>query len=192
MTRLTTPSGKPAASKASTISPWVRGQRSEALKTTVLPQASGVAIARQPRITGAFHGAMPSTTPDRLAQRQRQQAGLVRRDHLAGDLRGQRRGLADHSGAQHHIEARPRLGRAQLLGHRVDERVGARFQLIRGAVQQRRGARWGRARTRPERRRKRLRPRRSASCACAPPLARSAAAPPPPALAAEIFSVSEQ
>ena len=29
----------------------------------MLPQASGTAIARTPRITGAFHGAMPSTTP---------------------------------------------------------------------------------------------------------------------------------
>ena len=29
----------------------------------MLPQASGIAIARTPRITGAFHGAMPSTTP---------------------------------------------------------------------------------------------------------------------------------
>ncbi len=45
------------------ISWWVRGQFSLPLSTTVLPQASGVAIARTPRITGAFHGAMPSTTP---------------------------------------------------------------------------------------------------------------------------------
>ena len=30
---------------------------------TVLPHASGIAIARTPRITGAFQGAMPSTTP---------------------------------------------------------------------------------------------------------------------------------
>ena len=63
VTRLTTPSGKPASANASTIRAWVRGQRSDALRMTVLPQASGVAIARQPRITGAFHGAMPSTTP---------------------------------------------------------------------------------------------------------------------------------
>src|SRR6201993_34682 len=30
---------------------------------TVLPQASAAAIARVPRMTGAFHGAMPRTTP---------------------------------------------------------------------------------------------------------------------------------
>jgi hypothetical protein len=30
---------------------------------TVLPQASAAAIARTPRMTGAFHGAIPSTTP---------------------------------------------------------------------------------------------------------------------------------
>ena len=39
------------------------GHSSLPLSTTVLPQASGTAIARTPRITGAFHGAMPSTTP---------------------------------------------------------------------------------------------------------------------------------
>ena len=39
------------------------GQLSEALRTTVLPQASGMAMARVPRITGAFHGAMPRQTP---------------------------------------------------------------------------------------------------------------------------------
>ena len=42
---------------------WVRGQFSEPLRITVLPQASGVAMARVPRMMGAFQGAMPSTTP---------------------------------------------------------------------------------------------------------------------------------
>jgi hypothetical protein len=41
----------------------VRGHSSEAFSTTVLPQASGVAMARTPRITGAFQGAIPTTTP---------------------------------------------------------------------------------------------------------------------------------
>jgi hypothetical protein len=41
----------------------VAGHISEALRTTVLPQASGMAIARVPRMTGAFHGAMPTQTP---------------------------------------------------------------------------------------------------------------------------------
>ena len=45
------------------ISRCVPGQISEAFSTTVLPQASGMAMARTPRMTGAFHGAMPSTTP---------------------------------------------------------------------------------------------------------------------------------
>src|SRR4029450_779242 len=63
LTRLTTSLGKPASANAATMSAWVLGQRSEALRITVLPQARGVAIARQPRITGAFHGAIPSTTP---------------------------------------------------------------------------------------------------------------------------------
>ena len=41
----------------------MRGHSSDALSTTVLPYASGVATARVPRITGAFHGARPATTP---------------------------------------------------------------------------------------------------------------------------------
>ena len=45
------------------MSPCVAGHSSLPLSTTVLPQASGTATARTPRITGAFHGAMPSTTP---------------------------------------------------------------------------------------------------------------------------------
>jgi len=36
---------------------------SEALKTTVLPHARGMARARTPRTTGAFQGAMPRHTP---------------------------------------------------------------------------------------------------------------------------------
>jgi len=43
--------------------PCVAGQSSEPFSTTVLPQASGMATARTPRMIGAFQGAMPSTTP---------------------------------------------------------------------------------------------------------------------------------
>ena len=39
------------------------GHCSDAFNTTVLPYASGAATARTPRITGAFHGAIPTTTP---------------------------------------------------------------------------------------------------------------------------------
>ena len=63
VTTLTTPGGRPASRMIVPISAWVPGHISEAFSTTVLPQASGIAIARTPRITGAFHGAMPSTTP---------------------------------------------------------------------------------------------------------------------------------
>jgi hypothetical protein len=41
----------------------VRGHISDDLSTTVLPNASGVATARVPRMIGAFHGAIPTTTP---------------------------------------------------------------------------------------------------------------------------------
>ena len=63
VTTLTTPGGRPASRRHSAISRCVPGQISEAFSTTVLPQASGMATARTPRMTGAFHGAMPSTTP---------------------------------------------------------------------------------------------------------------------------------
>ena len=63
VTTLTTPGGKPASRKMVPISRCVPGHISEALSTTVLPQASGMAMARTPRMTGAFHGAMPTTTP---------------------------------------------------------------------------------------------------------------------------------
>ena len=76
VTRLTVPGGMPASSSASTISAWVRGQVSEAFSTTVLPQASGVAMARVARITGAFQGAMPSTTPAGSRMAMDRQPGL--------------------------------------------------------------------------------------------------------------------
>ena len=60
---LSTPGGRPASRRHSAINRWVPGQISEAFSTTVLPQASGKAMARTPRMTGAFHGAMLSTTP---------------------------------------------------------------------------------------------------------------------------------
>ena len=60
---LTTPSPQPAARNVWPTSQCVRGQTSEPLKTTVLPQASGMAIERTPRATGAFQGATLSTTP---------------------------------------------------------------------------------------------------------------------------------
>ena len=61
--RLTTPGGRPASSSARAISACVRGQTWDAFSTTVLPKASGAATARVPRMTGAFQGAIPTTTP---------------------------------------------------------------------------------------------------------------------------------
>jgi len=61
--RLIVPGGTPASWIAAAIAPWVRGETSDAFSTTVLPKASGVATERVPRITGAFQGAIPTTTP---------------------------------------------------------------------------------------------------------------------------------
>ena len=61
--RLMTPAGTPASLLAAAIAAWVRGHSSDAFNTTVLPKASGVATARVARMIGAFHGAIPTTTP---------------------------------------------------------------------------------------------------------------------------------
>ena len=63
VTRLIAPAGTPASAIARMTAACVRGQCSDAFSTTVLPYANGVATARVDRITGAFHGAMPTTTP---------------------------------------------------------------------------------------------------------------------------------
>ncbi len=76
VTTLTTPGGKPAAFRAWPIRWWVRGQVSDAFSTTVLPQASGRARARTPRITGAFQGAIPTTTPTGWRTAMAMQPGL--------------------------------------------------------------------------------------------------------------------
>jgi hypothetical protein len=60
---LTTPGGKPASANTLPSRACVPGLISDAFRMTVLPQASGAAIARTARMTGAFHGAMPNTTP---------------------------------------------------------------------------------------------------------------------------------
>ena len=61
--RLIAPAGRPASWSARAISAWVAGVCSEALRITVFPYASGIATDRTPRISGAFHGAMPTVTP---------------------------------------------------------------------------------------------------------------------------------
>ena len=63
LTTLIAPAGTPASRSTLAISQCVIGHISADFSTTVLPQASGIATARTPRITGAFHGAMPTHTP---------------------------------------------------------------------------------------------------------------------------------
>ena len=67
----------------------------------MLPQASGIAIARTPRMTGAFQGAIDSTTPAGCRTAMASEPGRFGRDHLAGDLRRQRRRFAQHVGGEH-------------------------------------------------------------------------------------------
>ena len=96
---LTTPAGS-RPRQASTISWCVRGQFSEPLRTTVLPQASGVAMARTPRMTGAFHGAMPSTTPAGWRTAMASEPGLSEGITSPAICVVRGRGLAQHAGGQ--------------------------------------------------------------------------------------------
>ena len=64
VTTLRTPGGSPAsASTSARRSPHVIGASSLGFITTVLPTASGMAIDRIPRTSGAFHGEIAPTTP---------------------------------------------------------------------------------------------------------------------------------
>ena len=94
-----------------------------------------MATARTPRMTGAFQGAMPRTTPTGWRTRHRRQPRLVRGDDFAGDLRGDRRGFAQHASRKKDVEMRPAGGRPGLLGHRPDEVRRAPFKAIGGAKQ---------------------------------------------------------
>ena len=114
---------------------------------------------------------------DRLAHGHGGRARPVRRDHLAGDLRGHRGRLADHVGGEPDIEVRPMRRAAGLGDHRVGEVVDLRLEEVGGLeeklaplagrfrrpLRERRGGRVGGAlgvgRSRP--RRRGSRPRRS-------------------------------
>ena len=84
------------------------GRSRRPCRTTVLPQASGMAMARTPRMTGAFHGAMPSTTPAGWRTRHATACRACRTGITSPrDLRRHRRRLAQHAGGEMHVEAGP-------------------------------------------------------------------------------------
>ena len=116
VTRLIAPGGTPASFSASTIAACVRGHISEALRTTVLPYASGAATARTPSMTGAFQGAMPTTTPTgwrtafaRLPAMCEGISSSAERVGLAGVV-------GEHAGRELHVEHAPAQGATRLLG----------------------------------------------------------------------------
>ena len=93
---------------------------------TVLPQASGTAIARTPRMTGAFQRCDAEHHAGRLPHRHRDAAGLVGGNHFAGDLGGERGGFAQHLRRELHVELAPGRRRADLGDHRLGEILGPR------------------------------------------------------------------
>ena len=134
---LRTPGGRPASRRHSAISRCVPGQISEAFSTTVLPQASGSAMARTPRMTGAFHGAMLSTTPAGWRTAIAMQPGLsegMTSPEICVVIDG---GLAQHAGGEVDVEAGPAGGRAGFGRHQLDELRRLRRQQIGGLQQDR-------------------------------------------------------
>ena len=130
---LTTPKSKPAARNVSPMSQCVRGQTSDPLNTTVLPQASGIATERTPRITGAFHGAMLRTTPtgclsaiafDRIADAitSPQIAVVIAAASLSIDA------------AKATLKRPQAFSRADLFSHGLEEVFFPRFELIGGGL----------------------------------------------------------
>jgi hypothetical protein len=77
---------------------------------------------------------MPSTAS---TNRYRNDTWLIGRNDLAGDLRRQRRGLAQHTGYEMNAEPRPGRRRSGFLQHQFDEIGGAAFQRVRRLQQQR-------------------------------------------------------
>ena len=60
----TSPTVTPSAGASASSSPHVIGASSLGFITTVLPTASGMAMDRMPRTSGAFHGEIAPTTPN--------------------------------------------------------------------------------------------------------------------------------
>ena len=85
------------------------------------------------------HGGVPGGDAehhaDRLADREGRHAGLIRGDDLAGDLRGQGRGVPQHLGAEFDVEPRPMRRRADLLDHGRREVRHSCFEQGRGPHQ---------------------------------------------------------
>jgi hypothetical protein len=73
----------------------------------------------------------------RLADRERQNAGLVRRYHLASNLGRQRCRLAQHAGGQMNVESGPRARGANFFEHRFCKFRDPRLEQIGGFQQER-------------------------------------------------------
>ncbi len=118
----------------------VAGEISEAFSTTVLPTASGTAMARTPRITGAFHGAMPTTTPAGWRRPSASVPRVIGRNGLAADLRGQRGGFFQQRGGEAGVEVAPAGDGAGFRDAQARE-LGALGAQLRGGFHQQLAAR---------------------------------------------------
>ena len=124
------PAGSPASSRISPIIRWQSGVSSEALSTTVLPQASGMATARYAQ----NHGGVPRSDAQHdahgTAHGERSDARLVGGDDLALHLGYGGRRLAQDAGREDGIEHAPSEGTPRFEGDDARYLGGSRLEEI--------------------------------------------------------------
>ena len=155
VTTLTTPGGRPASRQHGADQPVRAGAHLRGLEHHRVAAgerhgdgAHAEDDRRVPRRDADHHA-------DRLAVAHGEAARHVGGDDLARDLRGHGRGLAQHAGRQHAVEAGPHGGGAGLgRHHRARTRWPCRAEQVGGLVEQRAPRAPAPSRTRPGRRRR--------------------------------------
>ena len=95
-----------------------------------------MATARMPRIMGAFHGAIPTTTPTGWRVAIATVSGKIGRNNFTDEPVRLRRRFAQQSGRENAIEHSPSEGSSHLFGHRPRDLGLAAVKNVRGLEEQ--------------------------------------------------------
>ena len=120
ITTLTVPFGNPTETRISPSSRCVPGQISDALRTTLLPQASGQMIDLHPENERRVPGRDGEADADRLSHRKREAARFVGWQDLTGNAGGHSRRLPHDALGEMDVESGPCFRRTRLVHHRGD------------------------------------------------------------------------
>ena len=126
---LTTPSPSPASCSTEPIRRWVAGQTSEALSTTVLPQARRHGDGAHAQDDRRVPGRDPQNDATGWRMASEIMPGTSDGMTLAGDLRGHGGGFAQHAGPEVDVET-PSRGAAGLGHHQRGELGGTRLEQV--------------------------------------------------------------